>query len=82
MYKLFDGSPSGIVQLVVSVAASSYYFFVYDGNFRRSRPTFFEEFKGGEPSDFAVLLGLGLLLWIGYSIAVVIADYRSNGRFW
>jgi hypothetical protein len=39
-----------------------------------------EEFQSGNPSDIAVLISLGLLIWIGYAIAVTIMDYR-NGHF-
>lgn len=83
MYRLFDGPPPrGIVQLILCLLASAFYFFVYSGRFGRRFPTIFEQFQSGNPDDFAVLFGLGLIIWIGFSIAVVIVDFKSSGRWW
>lgn len=82
MYRLFEGPPRGILQLIASLVASFIYFFVYDGRYGRRYPTFFEEFQSGNPNDFVVVFTFGLILWIGYSVAVVISDYRATGRLW
>lgn len=82
MYRLFDGPPRGVVQLIISVLASAYYFFMHDGRYGRHYPTIFERFQDGNPNDFQVLFTFGLFLWIGYSVAVTISDYRQTGRFW
>ncbi|UXN76077.1 hypothetical protein N8D56_25560 (plasmid) [Devosia sp. A8/3-2] len=83
MYRLFDGPlPRGIIQLILSLLASAFYFFIYNGRYRVQRPTIFEQFQSGSPDDFSVLYAGGLLIWIGFSIAVVITDFRNSGRWW
>jgi hypothetical protein len=82
MYRLFDGPPRGIVQLIAAILLSLLYFFGTPGRGYSRRPSFFEEFQSGNPSDFAVLFGFALLVWIGFSVAVTIMDYRSSGRLW
>lgn len=82
MYRLFDGPPRGIIQLIAAMLASLLYFFGTPGRGHSHRPSFFEEFQAGTPSDFAVLFTFGLLLWIGFSIAVTLTDYRNTGRLW
>lgn len=83
MYRPFDGPPPrGMVQLILSLLGSAFYFFVYDGRYGSRFPTTFEQFQSGNPDDFSVLFALGLIIWIGFSIAVVIVDFRSSGRWW
>ena len=92
MYKLFDGPPPrGLVQLILTLLLCGVYFFGSPKprhelgivSFWKTRePSFFEQMRSGSPSDFVVLFTLGLIIWILYSIAVTIVDYRSTGRWW
>lgn len=83
MRNLFDPPLRGPFQLVLVLVLSAAYFFGSHGPRGipiNRRPSFFEEFQSGDPSEFAVLFSLGLLIWIGYAIAITITDYR-NGHF-
>ncbi|WP_156385686.1 hypothetical protein [Devosia sp. Root685] len=80
LHYLYDPPVRGPLQLVLVLVSSAIYLFYRPGRFMNRRPSVFEEFQSGNPSELAVLISLGLLLWIGYAIAVTIMDYR-NGHF-
>ncbi len=90
MWSLFDCPKRGLTYLALAVIASAVYFFGNPGPrntwylapFREGRPSFFEQFQSGNPNDFAVVFTFGLILWIGYAVAVLISDYRATGRLW
>ncbi len=74
--KWWDGPVRGSLQLASSILCSACYFFFYNGSRGRRHPTMFEEFQSGSPSDFTVLVSVGMMLLIGYSIAWFIVDKR------
>lgn len=76
--KWWEGPVRGWVQLVLAVLGSGYFFFLYDGRWGRRHPTMFEEFQSGSPSEFTILFGLAMLIYIGYSITWFVAD--RDGR--
>lgn len=80
--KWWEGPVRGLAQLAASILLSAYYFFVYTGGRDHKHPTMFEQFQTGNPHDLTVLIAFGMILMIGYSVAVVISDYRATGRFW
>lgn len=80
LHLFYDPPLRGPMQLMLVLVSSALYLFYRPGRFMNRRPSVFEEFQSGNPSDFAVLVSLGLLIWIGCAIAVTIMDYR-NGHF-
>ncbi len=78
--KWWDGPVRGPIQLAGAILGSAYLFFFHDGRWPRQYPTLFEQFQTGSPSDFAVIMSLGMIICIGYAVAVTIADYR-DGRW-
>lgn len=81
MWNLLDGPPRGLLHLGATIGLSALMFVTSPGRGGRG-PSVLEQFQSGNPSDFAVVYTLGILIWIGYAVAVVIADYRSTGRLW
>lgn len=83
MYPIFNGIPlHGTIKLIGSVIGAGYFFFFERGSFRYRRPTLHEKFQSGTANDVEVLIGLGMIILIGYCVAVMISDIRSTGRWW
>ncbi len=76
--KWWDGPVRGHIHLAVAILFSAYHFFLNDGRRGVRHPTMFEQFQTGSPSDFVVLVSLGMIIWIGYAVAVLIVDYRDG----
>jgi len=81
MRGFFDGPPRGIIQLILSILAAIFCFFIYRGRHSR-RPTIYEKFQSGSPDDISVLFAGFLLIAIGVSIAILIVDFKKTGRWW
>lgn len=78
---LFDPPLRGPIHLVLVFLVAAASLFRRGGRysfFSGHHPSVFDEFISGNPSDFAVLFSLGLLIWVGFAIAVTIEDYRNG----
>lgn len=83
MFLNFNGQPTyGARPLLVSVVSSACYFFIYTGPRGHRHPTIYEAFQSGTASDVQILISLGMIIAIAYSVAVLISDVRSTGRWW
>lgn len=75
-------SSYGLYQLIGTVFVLAVFSFARPGTYPNKGPSLYERFRSGAANDVDILISLGMIIAIAYSVAVLISDVRSTGRWW